>query len=49
MAFPRAINQKIVVAVIYVSAMILNTLDATIINVALSTLANEFGARSWSR
>lgn len=41
-ALPR-INQKIVVSVVYVSAMILNTLDATIINVALSTLAREFG------
>ena len=38
----RQINQKVVVAIIYVSAMILNTLDSTIINVALSTLAREF-------
>ncbi len=38
---PR-INQKIVVAVVYVSAMLLNTLDATMVNVALSTLAREF-------
>ncbi len=36
------LNQKVVVAVIYVSAMILNSLDSTIINVALSTLAREF-------
>jgi EmrB/QacA subfamily drug resistance transporter len=36
-------SQKIVVAVVYVSAMLLNTLDATMINVALSTLAREFG------
>jgi EmrB/QacA subfamily drug resistance transporter len=42
LAFPRRINQKVVVAVTYVSAMILHSLDATIINVALSTLANEF-------
>ncbi len=36
------LNQKVVVAVIYVSSMILNSLDSTIINVALSTLAREF-------
>lgn len=36
------INQKVVVAIVYISAMLLNTLDATIINVALSTLAREF-------
>jgi EmrB/QacA subfamily drug resistance transporter len=39
---PRALNQKVVVAVIYVSAMLLNSLDSTIINVGLSTLAREF-------
>jgi EmrB/QacA subfamily drug resistance transporter len=38
----RALNQKVVVAVIYVSAMLLNSLDSTIINVGLSTLAREF-------
>ena len=36
------LNQKVVVAVVYVSAMILNSLDSTIITVALSTLAREF-------
>jgi EmrB/QacA subfamily drug resistance transporter len=41
LATPR-LNQKVVVAVVYVSAMLLNSLDATIINVALSTLAREF-------
>ncbi|MDQ4045608.1 MAG: multidrug efflux MFS transporter [Chloroflexota bacterium] len=35
-------NQKIIVAVVYVSAMLLNSLDATMINVALPTLAREF-------
>lgn len=35
-------NQKYVVAVIYVSAMLLNTLDSTIVNVALATLSREF-------
>lgn len=35
-------NQKIVVAVVYVCAMLLNSLDSTMINVALSTLAREF-------
>jgi EmrB/QacA subfamily drug resistance transporter len=36
------LSQKVVVAVIYVSAMLLNSLDSTIINVGLSTLAREF-------
>jgi EmrB/QacA subfamily drug resistance transporter len=36
------LNQKVVVAIVYVSAMILHSLDSTIINVALSTLAREF-------
>ncbi|HYH12000.1 MAG TPA: DHA2 family efflux MFS transporter permease subunit [Thermomicrobiales bacterium] len=40
-SFPK-INQKVVVAIVYVSAMLLNTLDTTIINIALSTLAREF-------
>jgi EmrB/QacA subfamily drug resistance transporter len=36
-------NQKIVVAVVYVAGMLLNSLDATIVNVALATLGREFG------
>lgn len=36
-------NQKYVVAAVYVSAMILNSLDATIVNVTLATLGREFG------
>lgn len=36
------LNQKYIVAVVYVSTMLLNTLDATIVNVALSTLSREF-------
>jgi EmrB/QacA subfamily drug resistance transporter len=43
LATPGKINQKVVVAIVYISAMILNTLDSTIVNVALSTLAREFG------
>lgn len=35
-------NQKYVIAVVYVSTMLLNTLDATIVNVALATLSREF-------
>lgn len=42
MASIPKLNQKVVVAVVYVSAMLLNTLDTTIINIALSTLAREF-------
>lgn len=36
-------NQKYVVAAVYVSSMILNSLDATIVNVTLATLGREFG------
>lgn len=36
-------NQKWVVASVYVCAMILNSLDSTIINVTLATLGREFG------
>src|SRR5690606_35692439 len=36
-------NQKFVVAVVYVSSMILNSLDSTIVNVSLATLGREFG------
>lgn len=35
-------NQKYVVAAVYVSAMILNSLDSTIVNVTLATLGREF-------
>lgn len=38
----RKPNQKIVVAVVYVCGMILNSLDSTIVNVALATLGREF-------
>lgn len=36
-------NQKIVVAIVYISGMLLNSLDSTIVNVALATLSREFG------
>lgn len=39
-------NQKWVVAVVYVSAMILNALDSTIVNVTLATLGKEFGVEA---
>lgn len=35
-------NQKVVVAVVYVCGMVLNSLDSTVVNVALSTLSREF-------
>lgn len=41
MGLPR-INQKIVVSVVYISGMLLNSLDSTIVNVALATLARDF-------
>lgn len=36
-------NQKVVVAIVYISGMLLNSLDSTIVNVALATLGREFG------
>lgn len=36
-------NQKWIVATVYVSGMILNALDSTIVNVTLATLGEEFG------
>jgi EmrB/QacA subfamily drug resistance transporter len=39
----RQPNQKIVVAVVYVCGMLMNSLDSTIVTVALATLGREFG------
>ena len=36
-------NQKVVVAIVYVCGMLMNSLDSTIVNVALATLSREFG------
>ncbi len=41
MHFPRP-KQKIVVAIVYICGMVMNSLDSTIVNVALATLAREF-------
>lgn len=38
----RRPNQKVVVAVVYVCGMIMNSLDSTIVVVALATLSREF-------
>ncbi len=38
----RRPNQKVVVAVVYVAGMLMNSLDSTIVNVALATLGREF-------
>jgi len=35
-------NQKFVVAVVYICGMVMNSLDSTIVNVALATLGREF-------
>lgn len=35
-------DQRYVVAAVYVAAMLMNTLDSTIVNVALVTLGREF-------
>lgn len=40
---PRAPSQKIVVAIIYICGMLMNSLDSTIVTVALATLSREFG------
>lgn len=39
-------NQKWIVAAVYVCTMILNSLDATIVNVTLATLGREFGVEA---
>ena len=36
-------NQKVVVPVVYICGMLMNSLDSTIVNVALATLSREFG------
>jgi EmrB/QacA subfamily drug resistance transporter len=41
-------SQKVVVAVIYVCGMLMNSLDSTIVNVALATLAKEFNVQAAS-
>lgn len=38
----RKPNQKIVVAVVYVCGMVMNSLDSTIVVVALATLGRQF-------
>lgn len=40
--FRRQPNQKFIVAAIYISGMLMNSLDSTIVNVALATLSREF-------
>jgi EmrB/QacA subfamily drug resistance transporter len=39
----RQIDQKIVVAIVYVCGMLLNSIDSTIVTVALATLSRQFG------
>src|SRR3954447_16053904 len=41
MSLPRP-NQKVVVAVVYICGMLMNSLDSTIVNVALATLGRQF-------
>ncbi|HEX3302880.1 MAG TPA: DHA2 family efflux MFS transporter permease subunit, partial [Thermomicrobiales bacterium] len=40
------VNQKVAVAVVYICAMLMNSLDSTVVNVALPTLSREFGVDS---
>ena len=37
-----ALDQRVVVAVVYVCGMLMNSIDSTIVNVALATLSREF-------
>jgi EmrB/QacA subfamily drug resistance transporter len=41
--FHHRINQKLAVAIVYICSMLMNSVDATIVNVALPTLGREFG------
>lgn len=41
--FSARANQKIVVSIVYISGMLMNSLDTTMVNVALATLGREFG------
>ncbi|HTW99302.1 MAG TPA: MFS transporter, partial [Acidimicrobiales bacterium] len=41
----REMNQKVAVAVVYVAAMFMAIMDATIVNVALPTLGRQFSVR----
>ena len=36
------IHQKIVVAIVYICSMLMNSIDSTIVNVALATLSRQF-------
>ncbi|HET9015277.1 MAG TPA: DHA2 family efflux MFS transporter permease subunit [Thermomicrobiaceae bacterium] len=38
----RHLNQKVIVAVVYVCGMLMNSIDSTIVNVALATLSRQF-------
>jgi EmrB/QacA subfamily drug resistance transporter len=40
------VNQKVAVAVVYICAMVMNSLDSTVVNVALPTLSDEFNVDS---
>ncbi len=42
----QRVNQKFAVAVVYVCSMLLNSIDSTVVNVALPTLSKEFNVES---
>src|SRR5438045_8114673 len=44
----RALKPQYAVAIVYVAAMLLNSLDTTLLNVVLPTLAREFDATTAS-
>lgn len=44
--FQDRVNQKFAVAVVYVAAMLLNSIDSTVVTVALPTLSREFNVET---
>ncbi|MDQ6834236.1 MAG: MFS transporter, partial [Chloroflexota bacterium] len=41
----RALDQKVVVAVVFVCGMLMSSIDSTVVNVALATLSRQFNVR----
>jgi EmrB/QacA subfamily drug resistance transporter len=44
----RQIDQRVVVAIVYVCGMLMNSIDSTIVNVALATLSRQFNVTTAS-
>jgi len=41
----RALDQKVVIAVVFVCGMLMSSIDSTVVNVALATLSRQFNVR----